>query len=45
MPRYHQLIVKEVSNTSKLIYIVNKTEILKDWTTTLSLKKQTLLEL
>ena len=32
-------------DTSELIYTVNEAEILEDWTTDLSLKKQILLEL
>ena len=39
MLKYHQLTVEEVPNTSKLIYTVNKAEILEDWTTALSLRK------
>ena len=39
MFKYFQLIVKEVFNINKLIYIVNKVKILKDWITDLSLKK------
>ena len=38
MLRYRQLIIKEVPNISKLIYTVNKVEILEDWTTALPLK-------
>ena len=41
MLRYCQLTVKEVPDTSELIYTVNKAEILKDWTTALPLKIQT----
>ena len=41
MLRYHQLIVKEVPNISKLIYAVNKIEILEDWFIALPLKKNT----
>ena len=38
MLRYRQLIIKEVPDTSKLIYTANKTEILEDWTTAPFLK-------
>ena len=38
MLRYCQPTVEEVPNTSKPIYIVNKAEILKNWTTALPLR-------
>ena len=38
MLRYCQLIIKEVPDTNKPIYTVNKVEILEDWTTALPLK-------
>ena len=38
MLRYRQLTVKEILNTSKPIYAVNKTKILEDWTTAPPLK-------
>jgi hypothetical protein len=42
MLKYHQLIVKEVPDTSEPIYVVNKAEILKDWTTALPLRNTAL---
>ena len=41
MLRYCQLTVKEVPDIGKLIYTVNKAEILEDWTTALPLRIQT----
>ena len=38
MLKYCQLIVEEVFNIRKLIYTVNKAEILEDWTTALPLR-------
>jgi hypothetical protein len=42
MLKYRQLIIKEVLDIVKLIYTVNKAEILGNWTTALPLRNTAL---